>query len=278
MGLLARSWRAAATAASLAAAGCANQPMGEFRKDDCFSGYIDEVKLERELAAAKPCCNSLAELPFMPPEPNGKLQATRASPSFDFASGRSRVIALDLRQYPSNVVFLMPLPAGATAPADATCQSRMSGEIAHRHGMRAFIPSVTWLDAAKRELRTDPSGQVTLLGRGDAQTPGWRFDRPAQAQYAVIYSDPRHHGTAVVLDAPRYYQWLAFSTGGVPLAIPVSAGGPRKLISSSTGSFQPVLWRLIRPSTNHCAASPAPPECSGDEIRTTEQMIGPERR
>jgi hypothetical protein len=269
--------RLLALACLLLLTACANQPLGEFRTDACFAGYVDEAKLLAQLAAAKPCCTSLDKLEFAVPEPSKSHAITRASPVFDFPSGRSRFVAFDLAGYPSDRLHLMNQDVGLTAPVDATCAAKMASTTTEGpYGRRAFIPVVTWLDEQRQVVTAGAGGSLAVLGRADAQHVGWLFERPKNGRYAVVHTDPAAHSSVVVIDAPRFASVMPVPTPFGVALVPNFGGGQMKLVGASTGVFFPLLTRapLVRPA--FCTSSPELAGCAFDETaRSPEQFLGP---
>jgi hypothetical protein len=270
--------RLLALASLLLLTACANQPLGEYRTDTCFAGYVDEAKLLAQMAAAQPSATSIDKLPFVVPELNQAHLISRTAPVFDFPSGRSRYVALDLAGYPSDRLHLMTRDIGLTAPIDATCAAKMESAPTSPYGRRALIPVVTWLDEQRQVIAAGVSGSHAVLGRGEAQSVGWGFDRPKGARFVAIHALPGTYGSVVVIDAPRYTSMMAVPVGTGIIFIPTAGGGPTKLVGASTGVFMPLLTRYMPRGSlpTICASSPEIAGCKADEtVRTPAELLGP---
>jgi hypothetical protein len=214
---------------------CAVSQEGDFRKGDpCTQGLVDERLLETALRDASACCNDFQTMQFTAPRNHVVMTVAKDAPVFNFSSGKSRFIALDLTAYNKNTVALIPMSTTAmTAPTDYTC-----GKGVEQVRFRAFRPTVQWLDSKKNALGSPDKGSPTVAG-GAA---GWVFQRPADALYMIVYSQPTEYGALLPLSAPP--AGLLFKTDTVGLAAsvhPQRTLGPITYVATSTGHFQSLL-------------------------------------
>jgi len=138
-----------------------------------FAREPDPAALER----AVPCCTTLAGLPFRPlPADRVELIAIGAeSPVFDFHSGRSYVVALELP--PIELPYIVQV------------RSYALGDVVQRS--RVFYPAALLLDARHEVLaRREPENlTVVKTTYGDATREN-RWGLPLRLEWDILVDEP----------------------------------------------------------------------------------------
>jgi hypothetical protein len=214
-------------------AACAVSSEGDLRTGDpCTQGFIDEVRLERDLAEAASCCKGFQEMRYVSPRQGYIMALDKESPVFAFPTGKSRFVALDVREFGKTRLELVPLATTAlTAPPDYTCSIDRLKQVRSR----AVKPVIQWLDSDKK-----PLGEPQR-GRDSVTTPvaGWILDRPPGAQFMILYSYPKEYGTKLDLAAPSAGMLAKTETVGLGAAVhPQRTIGPAAYTATSTGYFE----------------------------------------
>lgn len=225
-------------------AGCTTGDFGPYVKSpECLRDRILEPEVMRSLQAAP--LTPLVALDFVQPAPGQGLAIGIDAPVVDIGGLRSRVLALDLSAYPHDLLWLLPRRSGRSWREGLDCgREAMAATFGgFAEGWRYVVPQVLWLDGRRQSLGETP-GQPYALSPQQVPGPGLalRFQRPAGAAFAVVFSDPRRHGTdfevATIAEQPTMV------VPGTVISIPVGrAGGMRveRRVAVGTGAFDPVL-------------------------------------
>lgn len=177
------------TTCCMAVAGCA-VAYGDRRTNDVrCSAYVDERRLQTELAQSADCCSGIATLPLTTTKLDdvGLHGLIKSSPVFTFAEGKSRfaAFALDKTAHHQYLV-IRAIPSGRTTLAErceAHKDSMLVGNGSERY--RAIEPLATFLDA---------SGSIVAAGLSPASANGFRISIPDNAATVVVHTTPSRYG------------------------------------------------------------------------------------
>lgn len=193
-----------------------------------IAGCASVESSRNALATAKVCCASLADLPFKPMqhgEPQ-ELEIDGSSPVFEFAEGRSFFAA-----------FMLP-----SAPA-ATSLEFMTGLNGFwLPSATVFMPSFTFLDAAKRPIATIVEFPITqgakLFEPSFGSSSFWSgyVGIPKDARYVVIYASARRFGQTITHS--QRDSGTMFMAGNVPIFVPGRGYVTHQIPYEGTGSVK----------------------------------------
>jgi hypothetical protein len=215
-------------------AGCATSSLyGDPRTDGiCHERYIDEKRLSKELSEASSCCTDLGVIPYevvvVTKETQFILQ--KASPVYDFPSGRSRLAAFTLAPDASGYLVVTPGTSGGRTSIAESCQdfktSVIVGGGSERY--RAIEPIVTFLGSDRKVI----AAGVPAISH---DTGDYRIPIPPGAKFAIVHTDPKRHGRE---------RRLFVTPTSTPLVVPGTPGaimitGPSSVasITTATGLF-----------------------------------------
>lgn len=252
-------------------AGCATSDYGPYvREPECLRDRILEPEVSRSLQAAP--LTPLARLDFVQPAPMKSLAIGIDAPVVEIGGLRSRVLALDLSAYAHDLLWLLPTRSGRSWREGLDCgrDALVSTFGGFSEGWRYVVPQVHWLDARRRPLGETP-GQAYALSPQQVPGPGLalRFQRPADAAFAVVFSDPRRHGTD--FEVATIVEQQTMVVPGTVISIPVGrAGGMRveRRVAAGTGGFDPILMMSEPPPSNSTDRLPA-------RVVTPGELAGP---
>jgi hypothetical protein len=213
------------TICCMAIAGCA-AAYGDRRTDDVrCSAYVDERRLQTELAQAADCCTGIATLPLTTSklDGDGLHGLIKSSPVFTFPEGKSRFAAFALdRTVRHKYLMLRAVPSGRTTLAERCDDHKDSMLVGHgSERYRAIEPLATFLDA---------SGSILAAGLSPDSRNGFRISIPDNAAVLIVHTAPARYGAdtclAVTPQNPVSSALAAQTTCGAgALAMMVTATG-----------------------------------------------------
>lgn len=230
-------WAVVALLGGCAAAG---GPLNDGGRSGCRAGTVNDAALEESLAKSQPCCTTYSEMSFAKPKASEAVALGPDAPTYQFPTGRSRFVALDLTEFKQKQLVLMPADAGQGHRRDSECRTGVFSPRAPVGERRVIAPRLVWLDAAKKVLREGVAAQPVVVREGtEFQEVGWVARRPDRASYAVLYADASQFGLPVTINAGVGKRLVMV---GIGLMVPADAGGPMTLLQSSTGRFDPLVY------------------------------------
>ena len=173
--------------------GCAGEPL---RRIDVLTQtpaplQTSEQDGQRALAAAKPCCSSLQQLPYMPIPANfsGDVVIDPSAPAFEFQSGKSFLRAFALPSNSRSFEIRLYSQAGKTVLAPSAMLLDSQFRLTRLLGSEDFV--------------YEPAAGL----KGDSLDARLRIDRlyhdnPGNEQYLILFTSERQLAGQTVLQHP----------------------------------------------------------------------------
>ena len=214
---------------------------GPARTDEpCLGTHrIDDAAVVKALDAMP--VTDLAALKYHPVRAEGAgYSIGMDAPVAEVAGSRSRVVALDLTGYAPDHLYLLPLKSGVSAPPTLECGAisfvKHFGHYGGAQGIRVIYPRVMWLNEAKQPIGEGSSEHKTVANPALIARVT-RFARPAEARYAVVFSERARLGELFTVESATIPEALSVVVGPLASLAPATATRRDTYVAVSTGGI-----------------------------------------